>query len=91
MAQRQFQVVPDEETEASPQPGAPAVAMLALALKALSQRALIALSNLFCLLTAASVFYLWAQMPEDPSYQRIGALSIYAAFIVILNMIVRKR
>lgn len=90
MAQRQFQVVPDEETE-QPQPGAPAVAMLALALKALSQRALIAISNLFCLLTAASVFYLWAQMPEDPSWQRIGALSIYATFIVILNVIVRRK
>lgn len=84
-----FQVV-DDEIEA-PKENAAAIAMLTLALKALSQRMIIALADLFCLFTAASVFWLWFVLPEDPSVQRIVALSIYAVFIVVLNMIVRRR
>lgn len=68
-----------------------AVAMLMLSLKALSQRALIALADLFCLFTCASVFWLFLLMPEDPTPQRIATLTIYAVFVVALNVIVRRR
>lgn len=86
-----FQVVDDEIEEPAKPENAAAIAMLTLALKALSQRMVIALADLFCLFTAASVFWLWFVLPEDPSVQRIVALSIYAGFIVVLNMIVRRR
>jgi len=62
-----------------------------LSLKALSQRALVALADLFCLFTAASVFWLFYLIPEDPSPQRLIALGVYAVFILLLNVIVRRR
>lgn len=97
MNQRQFQVVEDEVDQfgakpvAPPEPSSAAVAMLMLSLKALSQRALIALADLFCLFTAFSVFWLFFLMPEDPSPQRIATLGIYAVFILLLNLIVRRK
>ena len=100
MAQRQFQVVEDEtapdysaaHTTSSPtEPSGAAVAVLMLSLKALSQRALVAIADLFCLFTCASVFWLFLLMPDDPSPQRIATLSIYAVFVIALNIIVRRR
>lgn len=60
-----------------------------LALKALSQRAIAALAALFTLLTVGSVWWLWASIP-DPSNTQIVSLGMYAAFIVAINIIVRK-
>ncbi len=65
--------------------------MLMLSLKSLSQRALIAVADLFCLFTCASVFWLFLLMPEDPTPQRIATLTIYAVFVVALNVIVRRK
>jgi hypothetical protein len=55
----------------------------------LSKRTLVALSNLFCLLTVFSVFVLFYNIPKPDSYQ-IVALTIYAAFVLAANAIVRR-
>ncbi len=69
---------------------AAAIQMMAMALRALSQRALIALSNLFMLLTGASVFVLWYRAPDDPTLRQIALLSLYAMFVLALNIVKRK-
>ena len=67
-----------------------AIQMMMVALKALSQRALIALSNLFTLLTALSVFVLWFKAPTDPTLNQIVRLTLYAVFVLVLNLIKRR-
>ncbi len=64
--------------------------MLLLALTALGQRFVVALSNLFTLLTAASAFYLWliALPTLDPT--KIVGLSIYSCFVLALNIFGRR-
>ena len=67
-----------------------ATAGLILALKALSQRALIAIDNLFTLITVCLVFWLWKSVPQPDTYQIIQ-LGIFAVFVLAANVIVRKR
>lgn len=62
---------------------------LMLALKALSQRALTALAAMFTLLTVASAWFLWWSIP-NPSNTQLISLGFYAAFIIAINVIVRK-
>lgn len=103
MAQRgQFAVeeIPDNIAEfpqpsPTPPPGQQAaLAGLLLGLKALSQGAAIALGHianqLFSLLTAASVFWIWMSIP-DPNHYQLVSLAMYALFILAVNIIVRKR
>ena len=66
------------------------MAMLMMGLKALSQRALIALSSLFSLLTAGSAFWLWFLTPKPDIYQ-IVSLTIYALFVLTACWLVRMR
>jgi len=73
-----------------PQANSASIAMLTLALRALSERAVIALADLFTLLTVGSAFWLWLLIP-DPNPQQITALSIYAAFILAANWLVRRK
>jgi hypothetical protein len=92
---RAFQVVDGPTEEAQAQPKQPAintvsVQMLGMALAALSQRALVALSSLFTLLTVGSTFWLWMSIP-DPNTQQIISLTIYAAFVLAANLIVRRK
>lgn len=84
-----FEVVGGTETEAKPDNGA-AVRMLTLALASLSQRALIAIADLFTLLTVGSAFWLWSSIPA-PNVLQIVALSIYALFVLAANWIVRRK
>jgi hypothetical protein len=63
--------------------------ILLLSLQALSKRTLVALSNLFCLLTVGSVFVLFYNTPS-PSVLQIVSLSIYAVFVAAINIIVRR-
>jgi hypothetical protein len=86
-----FEIVGGTETEpkAAPDNGV-AIAMLTIGLKALSERALVAVSDLFTLLTVASVFWLWWSIPA-PNDRQIVALSIYAGFVLAANWIVRGR
>ncbi len=67
-------------------PPAPAIAteMLTIALKALSQRFVVALSSLFGLALASSVFALaWKVMP-NPSIETLVGLGLYAWFVLSL-------
>ena len=90
-----FEVVGGTETEDRPAPPpAPdngvAIAMLTVALKALSQRALVAAADLFTLITCISAWYLWYSIPA-PNDRQIIALTIYALFVLAANWIVRGR
>lgn len=92
MAAKGFQIV-DESPEPIPFPdnrdhSAP-IAAVTLALKALSQRALVAVSDLFTLLTVFSAFWLWHSIPEPSIYQLVG-LGMYGVFVLAANVIVRK-
>lgn len=92
MARPQFEVVgeiPDETPQSHVAERVSAHALM-IALKALSQRALVALADLFMLTTVGSAFWLWYLTPKPDSYQ-IVSLSIYAVFILAANYIVRRR
>ena len=87
-----FEVVGGTETEA-PKPVADngiAIRMLTLALASLGQRALIAIADLFTLLTCLGAWYLWYSIP-NPNDKQIIALSIYAGFTLAANWIVRRK
>jgi hypothetical protein len=64
--------------------------VLMMALRALSQRAVIALMNLFCLITALSAFYLWLVTMPSPSILQLVGLALYGILIVGLNILVRR-
>ncbi len=93
-----FQLVEDPVEIAPPAPSPAktsaidwgALQLLGVALTALSQRALVALGQCFTLLTVASGFYLWYLTPE-PTDRQIVSLTIYACFVLAINVIVRKR
>ena len=102
-ARHMFEVLPDEDDEpaaqaarasASTQSSAAvqgaAVAGVMLALKALSQRALIAAADMFCLVTVGSAFWLWTTIP-DPNPHQLTGLGMYATFVLAANLIVRKK
>ena len=96
MAKPNFEIVEDEppvHTPATePSESTSAVDILLLLLKPLSQKTVIALGNLFSLLTVASVFWLsLAIIPRDPTIQQLVGLGGYAAFVIAVNLIVRKR
>lgn len=67
-------------------PAAPSLAteMLTIALKALSQRFVVALSSLFGLALAGSVFALYWKVLPDPSIQTLVGLGLYAWFVLSL-------
>lgn len=91
MAERQFTVV-SETPDAPKESFAERVGTqaLILGLKALSQRAVAAIADLFMLATIASAFWLWYLTPRPDLYQ-IVSLSIYALFVLAANYIVRRR
>lgn len=63
--------------------------LLMMALKALSQRTLIAVASLFTLITVGSVFWLFLATPEPNTFQLIK-LAMYGAFVLAANFIVRR-
>lgn len=87
-----FEVVGGTEAEPKPVPAdnGVAIAMLTIGLKALSQRALTAATDLFSLLTIASAFFLWWSIPV-PNDRQIISLTIYALLILAINWIVRRK
>jgi hypothetical protein len=66
-----------------------ALDLLITALGALSKKTVIALAQLFTLATVGSAFLLWFKTP-DPSPTQIISLSIYAAFVLAINFIIRR-
>lgn len=86
-----FEIVGGTETEQPvPQASNVQIAILTLALKALSQRALTALMDLFCLITFAGAWYLWVLTPDPTSFQILHN-TIFAVFVLAANWIVRTR
>lgn len=91
MARPQFEVVEDTpEQPPAERAQAAALSAIMLALKALSQRAIVALANLFTLLTVGSVFWLWLTIP-NPNVLQLVELGMYAAFVLAANWIVRRK
>lgn len=96
MAAPKFEVVEETDPRSPPQAGEVrqagerATSVILFALKALSQRALIALESLFTLITVGSAFWLWMSIPEPNVHQLVG-LGMYAAFVLAANVIVRRK
>jgi hypothetical protein len=87
------EVVPDLITAPQPRQAPPERAqqgtavmttMLLMALKALSQRFVVALAALFDLGLCASVFFLWLQVIEQPTVFQLTGVGIYAIFALIV-------
>lgn len=90
-----FEVIEGGEQPARINPAPPvdngvAIAMLTIGLKALSQRALTAATDLFSLLTIASCFWLWWSIPA-PNDRQIISLALYGLLILAINVIVRRK
>lgn len=64
--------------------------MLMMALAALSQRFVVALANLFTLVTVASAFYLWTLALDGITPTQIVGLTIYSLFILAVNIYAKK-
>lgn len=80
----------EQSKSAPPVDNGVAIAMLTIGLKALSQRALTAATDLFSLLTIASAFFLWWSIPT-PNDRQIISLTIYALLVLAINWIVRRK
>lgn len=89
---RQFSVVdePEGEGPTNPVQHDAAAAMMALALRALSNRAITAIASLFTLLTVASAFWLALQIAVSPTPYQLTCFALYLAFVVGINVIVRR-
>lgn len=81
--------LPADGGQAAEQTPPPALSLLLLALKALSQRAIAAIADLFFLFTVASAWWLWVSMPQ-PNVLQIISLALYALFVLAANFIVRR-
>jgi hypothetical protein len=79
-----------QQTTSTVQQQSAALAGLFLALKALSQRSIVALAGLvdFCLI--ASAFALWWQIIASPTWVQIASSTIYSVFIGCLVLMRRK-
>lgn len=88
-----LEAVPDEDERIPPAESRSdgfATDALFLALKALSQRALVALAALFASFTVALVFWLALTIAANPSVYQIATLAIFAVFAIGINIIVRR-
>lgn len=69
-----------------------ATSILFTALRALSQRTLIAISNLFVLAAAGSAFWLWLVTLPAPSIQQLVGLGLYGLLMLALvHLVLRRR
>ena len=95
MAQTRLQ--PIDIVEQAPADAAPSrkddafTGLLALSLKALSQRALIALSSLVDLLLIAAAFVLWLNVMAEPTVLQLIGVGMYAAFTLLALWMRREK
>ena len=100
---RAFEVVQDDRPDPadSPAEGGPRIptknvaqaaliSSLMLALKAVSQRAFIALLDCFALITAGAAFWLFYSF-DNPTVFQIVHATIFAVFTLVINWIVRQQ
>jgi hypothetical protein len=89
-----FQLVeePDLPQAGEPDPVGQKIATDAifLALRALSQKSLIAISNLFCLFTVGSAFWVVLTI-HDPNPLQLVEIGGYFSFVLAANWIVRRK
>ena len=98
MASRFVAVEPEPEVQAPPAAPSPeqikqqqvATQMLALALRTMSQKALIAVSSLFTAAALFSAWWLWNSVLPDPSDRQLVGVGLYALFILILEFVRRR-
>jgi len=91
--QKLWEVVEEDPVLASPAPPEREridINLLALGLKTVSQRFVAALVNLFTLVTMTGAWFLWYRIP-DPNVYQIVSLSIFAAFVLAANWLVRRK
>lgn len=65
--------------------------LLMLSLRALSQRALTAVTNLFTLLAVGSAFWLWSGVLPNPSPPQLVGLAGYAVFLCAIEVLRRRK
>lgn len=69
-----------------------ATSILLTSLKALSQRTVVALGNLFVALAAGSAFWLWYVTLPSPSIQQLVGLGLYGMLMLALvHLVLRRR
>lgn len=99
-----LEAVADRDTEsdplgalgiaAAPQPPAiqgAALGMILLGIKTLSQRVLVAIGSLVVLALSASVWWLFVEMPDNPSWSKITANAGYGIFVLTAIYLTRRR
>lgn len=67
-----------------------ATQMLLLGLKALSQRAIVALSTLFTAGGLFSAWWLWSSVLPSPSVLQLTGIGMYAVFLLALEWVRRR-
>ena len=83
-----FEIVPDDPP-AKPKAD-PGAVMLLLGLKALSQRAIAAVADLFTLATVGSAFWLFFAIKDNPNTFQLVLAASYGLFVLASNWIVRR-
>ena len=83
-----FKLERDDETTVAETDRAASALMLAL--KALSQRAIAAVADLFFLSTMAACFWLFMSIPNPNTYQLVE-LGLFCSFVLAGNWIVRRK
>lgn len=87
----QAQAAPTQVQPPRPNPAAnQALALLLLAVKTISQRALIAATNAVTLIGLASAFWLWLAALPNPSPNQLIALGLYGLLLIGLRWIWRS-
>lgn len=84
-----FKLITDEP-EAPKQDNSAALKILLVALGALTQRTLIAISDLYSLLAVGSVFWLFLSISSPTPYQLVE-LGMYGAFVLASIIFVKVR
>lgn len=82
--------------EATPHPSPDRAAsaltgLLVTSLRALSLRAVVALTNLFMAASAGSAWWLWYVTLPNPSIPQLVGLTLYGLFILALNYMMRRK
>lgn len=88
------QEIPEPSPSATAAPGRTetnvATGLLLLALKALSQRAVVALDGLFTLACVASAFALWYVTLPQPTPGQLTGLGLYGLLLIAIHLVRRK-
>lgn len=78
------------ETPPQNDQAAAAMQLLLLSIKTISQRALIALSNLFTVAAVGSTWWLFnAALPINPSANQLIGLGLYGVFVLAIHWVRR--